>query len=72
MTWYDMGCAASKPPETHIHHFGPAGNNCFVGNTNGCGVISLDRSFWLWPSHSDEGLPVGNHFSCHDKKGCKF
>ena len=67
-----LGCTASKPPEAHIHHFGPAGDNCFVGNTDGGGVISLDRSFWLWPSHSDEGLPVGNHFLCGDKEGCKF
>ncbi len=67
-----LRCTASKPPEAHIHHFGPAGDNCFVGNTDGGGVISLDRSFRLWPSHSDEGLPVGNHFSCGDKKGCKF
>ena len=63
-----LGCAASKPPETHIHHFCPAGNNCFVGNTIGCGVIRLDRSLRLWPSHSDERLPVGNHFSCRDEK----
>ena len=66
-----LGCSASKPPETHIHHLGPSGNNCFVGNTDGCGVISLDRSFWLWPSHGNS-LPVGNNFSCCYKKGCKF
>jgi hypothetical protein len=67
-----LRCAASKPPEAHIHHLGPARHNRFVGNTDRGGVISLDRSFWLWPSHSNEGLPVGNHFLCHDKKGCKF
>jgi hypothetical protein len=64
-----LRCAALKPPEAHIHHLGPVGHNCFVGNTDRSGVISLDGSFWLWPSHSNEGLPVGNHFSCRDKKG---
>ncbi len=26
---------ATEPPEAHIHHFGPAGNNCFIDNTCG-------------------------------------
>ena len=30
-----LGGAATEPPEAHIHHFGPAGHNCFVGNTCG-------------------------------------
>jgi hypothetical protein len=30
-----LGSAATEPPEAHIHHFGPAGNNCFIGNTCG-------------------------------------
>ncbi len=30
-----LGGATMEPPEAHIHHFGPAGNNCFVGNTCG-------------------------------------
>jgi hypothetical protein len=28
-----LGGAVMEPPEAHIHHFGPAGNNCFIGNT---------------------------------------
>ena len=67
-----LRCAALKPPEAHIHHLGPAGHNRFVDNTDGCGVISLDRRFWLWPSHGNEGLPVGNHFSYSDEKSRKF
>ncbi len=67
-----LRCAAAKPPEAHIHHLGPAWYNRFVGNTHGRGVISLDRRFWLWPSHGDEGLPVGNHFACSDEKSRKF
>jgi hypothetical protein len=30
-----LGSVATEPPEVHIHHFGPAGNNCFIGNTCG-------------------------------------
>jgi hypothetical protein len=30
-----LGSAAMEPPEAHIPHFGPAGNNCFIGNTCG-------------------------------------
>jgi hypothetical protein len=30
-----LRCATSKPPEAHIYHFGPAGQNCFVGNSYG-------------------------------------
>jgi hypothetical protein len=30
-----LGCMAMEPPEAHTHHFGPAGNNCFIGNTCG-------------------------------------
>ena len=58
-----LRCTAAKPPESHIHHFSPARHNRFVGNPNRGGVISLDRDFWLWPSHSNEGLLIGNHFA---------
>jgi hypothetical protein len=30
-----LGTAATEPPEAHIHLFGPARNNCFIGNTCG-------------------------------------
>jgi hypothetical protein len=30
-----LGGATTEPPEAHIHHFDPVGNNCFVGNSNG-------------------------------------
>jgi hypothetical protein len=30
-----LGGEATEPPEAHIHHVGPAGNNCFVGNSRG-------------------------------------
>ncbi len=27
-----LGCTAKVPPKLHIHHLGPAGDDCFVGN----------------------------------------
>ena len=30
-----LGFVAPEPPEAHIHHLGPAGDNRFVGNTCG-------------------------------------
>ncbi len=30
-----MEGTTTEPPEVHIHHFGLAGNNCFIGNTCG-------------------------------------
>jgi hypothetical protein len=30
-----LGGAAMEPPEAHIHHFGSAGHNRFVGNSHG-------------------------------------
>ncbi len=61
-----------EPPEAHIHHLGLAEDNHFVGNTCGSWVISLDRAFKLGPPRGNEDLPVGDHFSCRDKDGCKF
>jgi hypothetical protein len=28
-----LRATASEPPEAHIHHLDPAGDNCLVGNT---------------------------------------
>jgi hypothetical protein len=65
-----LGCVAMEPPKSHIHHLGPAGHNSLVGNSSCCRVICLDRTFRLGPTHGDEGLAVGNHFTCHDEKRC--
>jgi hypothetical protein len=35
MKWV-LGSTAMEPPEAHIHHFGLAGNDCFIGNTCSC------------------------------------
>ncbi len=65
-----LGCAATEPPILHIHHLEPAGHNSLVGNSSCCRVIHLDRTLWLGPTHGDEGLAVGNHFTCRDEKRC--
>jgi hypothetical protein len=64
------GCAATEPPKSHIHHLRPAGHNSLVGNSSCCRVICLDRTFRLGLTHGNEGLVVGNHFTCHDEKCC--
>jgi hypothetical protein len=65
-----LGCMATEPPKLHIHHLGPAGDNSFVGNSRCCRVIHLDKTFWLGPTHGNEGLAVGKHFSCSDEQCC--
>ncbi len=67
-----LGCAATEPPKLHIQHLGPAGDNSLVGNSRCCTVICLDRTFRLGPTHGDEGLAVGNHFSCSDEQHCQL
>jgi hypothetical protein len=52
-----FGSAAMEPPK-------------LLGNSPGCRGIHLDRTFWLGPTHGDEGLVVGNHFSCSDEQRC--
>jgi hypothetical protein len=65
-----LGCATTEPPKLHIHHLGPAGHNSLVGNSSYCRVIHLDRTFRLGSTHGNEGLAVGNHFTCSDEKCC--
>jgi hypothetical protein len=65
-----LGCAAMEPPKLHIHHLGPAGHNSLVGNSCCCRVLHLDRTFRLGSTHGNEGLAVGNHFTCRDEKRC--
>jgi hypothetical protein len=58
-----LGCTATEPPKLHLHHLGPAGDNSFIGTSRGWRIISLDRLFWLGPTHGDESLAFGN-LSC--------
>ncbi len=65
-----LGCAATEPPKLHIHQLGPAGHNSLLGNSSCCRIIRMDRTFRFGPTHGDEGLAVGNHFTCRDEKRC--
>jgi hypothetical protein len=65
-----LGCSAMEPPKLHIHHLGPARHNSLVGYSSCCRVIRLDRTFTLGLTHGDEGLVLGNHFTCRDEKRC--
>ncbi len=58
-----LRCAATEPPEAHIHHFAPARHNGIINNSGCFGVVRLDWAFGLGPAHVDEGLAVGNHLT---------
>ncbi len=65
-----LGCTAAEPPTLHIHHLGLGGDNSFFVNSRCCRIIHLDRAFWLWQTHGDEGLAVRNHVLCSDEQPC--
>ncbi len=54
-----LGCVATEPPKSHIHHFWPAGHNSLGGNSCCWRVIHLDRTFRLGWTHGDKGLAAG-------------
>ena len=63
---------AVKPPKAHIPHLVPMRGNSVVNDPCSSGVVSLDGAPGLGPSHVNEDLPVGNHFSCCDEEGSQF
>ena len=67
-----LRCAATEPPEAHIHHFAPARNNGIINNSGCCGVVRLDWAFGLGPSHVNEGLAMWDHFPSCDEQSGKF
>jgi hypothetical protein len=67
ITKFILGCMATEPPKLHIHHLGPTGDNSFNGNSRGCRVVTLDRTFWLGLTHGNEGLVVRSHFLRSDE-----
>ncbi len=48
-----LGGTAPEPPEAHIHHFGPVGRNCFVGNT-----CAVKLSVWIGLSGWDQPMQM--------------
>lgn len=64
------GFLPAEPIESHIHSFGAFGDDCFVDNTTGCGVVCLEWGGWSWPAHLGEGLPQWDHFfRCDEECG---
>jgi hypothetical protein len=45
-----------------VHGLGLSQDNGEVGDANGSGVVSLDGSAWLRPTHLNESLMEGGHF----------
>jgi hypothetical protein len=53
---------AAEPPEAHIHHLAPTRNNSVVNNPRRCGVVCLDGTFGLGPTHqSGSGDAESSH-----------
>ncbi len=55
---------AAKPPKAEVHRHGFLWDNGEVGDINGSGVVHLDGSAWLRPTHFDEGLTEGGWLWC--------
>ena len=67
-----MRVSALKPVELYVRGIFLAGNDCFVGYSNGGGVVALDRRSGLGPSHFGKRLVEWDHFFGADVKACKL
>ena len=67
-----LGVAAAEPIETHVHGLRLLGDNGLVGDSDGGGVVSLERGLGLWPAHFDEGLAQGDHLFGGNEEGGQF
>ena len=67
-----LGFSAAEPVEVHVHGFRFARNDGLVGHTDRCGVVTLDGSGGLRPSHLGEGLTEGDHLFGYKEEAAKF
>ena len=70
-----LGFAAAEPPEppeAHVHGFEVFGDDGFVDETGGGGVVSLDGRLGLRLTHFDKGLAHGDHSFGADEEACEF
>ena len=58
-----LGVTAPEPVKTHIHQLGLLGDDGFVCDSDGSGIVSLDWGPRLGPTHLDEGLAQGGPFT---------
>ena len=56
-----LGITAPEPVKTYIHQLGLLGDDGFVCDSNGSGIVSLDWGLRLGPTHLDEGLAQRDH-----------
>ena len=61
-----------KPVELHVRGLCLAGNDFFVGYSDGGGVVSLDRRQGLGPDHFGKQLAEWDHFFGADVKACNL
>ena len=57
-----LGFATAEPVEAEPYHFGSTLDNSVVEETSGCGVVGLDWSLRLGPTHFFEGCTKGDEF----------
>ena len=67
-----LGFVAVESSESHVHELNVLGDNGFVDDTGGGGVVGLDRRLGLRPTHFDEGLAHGDHSFGADEGPCEF
>ena len=64
--------SASEPVEAETEHLDSLRNDSVVRESDRSRVISLDRRRRLRPSHFDEGIAQGYHFTRSDEESRKL
>ena len=67
-----LGFAILDPVEAHVDGFGSFLFYCFVGESDGGGVVDLNRGGWLGMSHFDECRSDGDGLLAVEESGCYF
>ncbi len=67
-----LGFTALEPPYAEIHGLGFPWNDGEVGDADCRGVVRLDLSAGLWPTHFVEGLLERNYFFGGGVESSKF
>ena len=67
-----LGFSAAEPVEFHVHGFCFARDAGFFGHADCCGVVALDGSWGMGPSHFGEGLTERDHFFGYKEETSKF
>ena len=67
-----LGFAVVQPVESHVHGFSALCLNVVVHDSEGCGVVGLHGSLWLFVAHFCKCYSLWNCFSCIDIECSQF